>query len=87
MDMISLQGKTNFFEKRVSDYAKAGVHATAAQSEASAPAASSKSLYVGLVFSLFCPLLLTLFLSFLALLMKISKSARFCPMSVLFITF
>lgn len=23
--MISLQGKTNFFEKRVSDYAKAGV--------------------------------------------------------------
>ncbi|KAG8953632.1 Ribonucleotide-diphosphate reductase (RNR), small subunit [Tulasnella sp. 424] len=43
MDMISLQGKTNFFEKRVSDYAKAGVHATAAQSDASAPAASSKS--------------------------------------------
>lgn len=30
MDMISLQGKTNFFEKRVSDYAKAGVHASAA---------------------------------------------------------
>ncbi|KAI0921317.1 Ribonucleotide-diphosphate reductase (RNR), small subunit [Taiwanofungus camphoratus] len=25
MDMISLQGKTNFFEKRVSDYAKAGL--------------------------------------------------------------
>ena len=25
MDMISLQGKTNFFEKRVSEYAKAGV--------------------------------------------------------------
>lgn len=25
MDMISLQGKTNFFEKRVSNYAKAGV--------------------------------------------------------------
>jgi hypothetical protein len=23
--MISLQGKTNFFEKRVGDYAKAGV--------------------------------------------------------------
>lgn len=52
MDMISLQGKTNFFEKRVSDYAKAGVHATAAQSEASAPSAASKSLYVGLVFRL-----------------------------------
>jgi ribonucleotide reductase beta subunit family protein with ferritin-like domain len=27
MDMISLEGKTNFFEKRVSEYAKAGVHA------------------------------------------------------------
>jgi ribonucleoside-diphosphate reductase beta chain len=25
MDMISLEGKTNFFEKRVSDYRKAGV--------------------------------------------------------------
>jgi ribonucleoside-diphosphate reductase subunit M2 len=25
MDMISLAGKTNFFEKRVSDYQKAGV--------------------------------------------------------------
>ncbi|KAJ2451659.1 Ribonucleotide-diphosphate reductase (RNR), small subunit, partial [Coemansia sp. RSA 2337] len=25
MDMISMQGKTNFFEKRVSDYQKAGV--------------------------------------------------------------
>ncbi|GAA5930383.1 hypothetical protein JCM10213_001077 [Rhodosporidiobolus nylandii] len=25
MDMISMEGKTNFFEKRVSDYAKAGV--------------------------------------------------------------
>jgi ribonucleoside-diphosphate reductase beta chain len=25
MDMISLQGKTNFFEKRVSEYRKAGV--------------------------------------------------------------
>lgn len=24
MEMISLQGKTNFFEKRVSDYSKAG---------------------------------------------------------------
>lgn len=29
MEMISLQGKTNFFEKRVSDYAKAGVKHTA----------------------------------------------------------
>ena len=43
MDLISLQGKTNFFEKRVSDYAKAGVHATAAKAD-SAPAAASKSL-------------------------------------------
>ena len=25
MDMISLQGKTNFFEKRVSDYSKANL--------------------------------------------------------------
>jgi len=29
MDMISLEGKTNFFEKRVSDYRKAGVGAEA----------------------------------------------------------
>jgi len=28
MDMISLHGKTNFFEKRVSDYAKAGIKPT-----------------------------------------------------------
>lgn len=26
MDMISLQGKTNFFEKRVSEYMKSGVN-------------------------------------------------------------
>ncbi|VDC02553.1 unnamed protein product [Peniophora sp. CBMAI 1063] len=37
MDMISLQGKTNFFEKRVSDYSKAGV-----KSDNSAPTADSK---------------------------------------------
>ncbi|KAI0074652.1 ribonucleotide reductase small subunit [Panus rudis PR-1116 ss-1] len=37
MDMISLQGKTNFFEKRVSDYSKAGVNTSAqnAKSEVS----------------------------------------------------
>ena len=29
MDMISLQGKTNFFEKRVSDYSKANVNVSA----------------------------------------------------------
>ena len=28
MDMISLQGKTNFFEKRVSEYQKANVNST-----------------------------------------------------------
>jgi ribonucleoside-diphosphate reductase beta chain len=28
MEMISLQGKTNFFEKRVGDYQKAGVLGT-----------------------------------------------------------
>ena len=31
MDMISLQGKTNFFEKRVSEYAKSGVGVDAKQ--------------------------------------------------------
>ncbi|TFK76025.1 ribonucleotide reductase small subunit [Pluteus cervinus] len=42
MDMISLQGKTNFFEKRVSDYSKAGInHAT--PTETDAPTISSKS--------------------------------------------
>ena len=30
MEMISLQGKTNFFEKRVGDYQKAGVKLNAA---------------------------------------------------------
>jgi ribonucleoside-diphosphate reductase beta chain len=33
MEMISLQGKTNFFEKRVGDYQKAGVLATKAEQE------------------------------------------------------
>ncbi|KAL4074118.1 ribonucleotide reductase [Scleroderma yunnanense] len=33
MDMISLQGKTNFFEKRVSDYSKANVAHSTPQSE------------------------------------------------------
>jgi ribonucleotide reductase beta subunit family protein with ferritin-like domain len=28
MELISLQGKTNFFEQRVSDYQKAGVLST-----------------------------------------------------------
>ncbi|PFH51412.1 hypothetical protein AMATHDRAFT_59163 [Amanita thiersii Skay4041] len=34
MDMISLQGKTNFFEKRVSDYQKANVNHTNADTSA-----------------------------------------------------
>ncbi|KAG2754650.1 ribonucleotide reductase small subunit [Suillus brevipes Sb2] len=33
MDMISLQGKTNFFEKRVSDYSKANVNHTNAKTD------------------------------------------------------
>jgi ribonucleoside-diphosphate reductase beta chain len=33
MDMISLQGKTNFFEKRVAEYQKAGVMSTDADSQ------------------------------------------------------
>ena len=40
MAMISLQGKTNFFEKRVSDYSKAGVNASAAATKGEAPATS-----------------------------------------------
>ena len=43
MDMISLQGKTNFFEKRVSDYSKAGVNANT--TTAAAPT-NEKTLYV-----------------------------------------
>lgn len=35
MDMISLQGKTNFFEKRVGDYQKAGVKLVDGGQEAS----------------------------------------------------
>ena len=35
MDMISLQGKTNFFEKRVGDYQKAGVMGSAESNESS----------------------------------------------------
>jgi len=43
MDIISLQGKTNFFEKRVSDYSKAGVNHSGTSDNT---AQSSKSLYV-----------------------------------------
>jgi len=34
MEMISLQGKTNFFEKRVGEYQKAGVMAKTEQTSA-----------------------------------------------------
>ena len=34
MELISLQGKTNFFEKRVGEYQKAGVMASAGDGEA-----------------------------------------------------
>jgi hypothetical protein len=33
MEMISLQGKTNFFEKRVGEYQKSGVVKTGAGSD------------------------------------------------------
>ena len=43
MDMISLQGKTNFFEKRVSDYSKAGIStASTATTDGTSAAAPSK---------------------------------------------
>ena len=45
MDMISLQGKTNFFEKRVSEYSKAGVKTTSNPSATAAPS-NEKLLYV-----------------------------------------
>lgn len=48
MDMISLQGKTNFFEKRVSDYSKAGVNHSAALDGTAH--LSAKTLLVVLVF-------------------------------------
>jgi len=44
MDMISLQGKTNFFEKRVSEYSKAGVKTTStAPSSTTATPSNEKS--------------------------------------------
>ena len=35
MEMISMEGKTNFFEKRVSEYSKAGVNSNSSRSNAS----------------------------------------------------
>jgi len=44
MDLISLQGKTNFFERRVGDYQKAGVMArSAARARRSAPTAATST--------------------------------------------
>lgn len=37
MDMISLQGKTNFFEKRVSDYQKANVNVATTAEQSTQP--------------------------------------------------
>lgn len=42
MDMISLQGKTNFFEKRVSEYAKAHFHSALSYEGEHPPNASSQ---------------------------------------------
>jgi len=58
MDMISLQGKTNFFEKRVSDHSKAGVDHPGTSDNT---AQSSKSLYV--ILMPFLSMLLTFFLN------------------------
>jgi ribonucleoside-diphosphate reductase subunit M2 len=52
MDMISLQGKTNFFEKRVSDYSKAGVKTTSTDPSTN-PAPSNEKLLC--VFVMPCP--------------------------------
>src|ERR1700730_10622559 len=52
MDMISLQGKTNFFEKRVSDYAKAGINHTS-RSQSSSDGLN-KILSVCVQYSRFC---------------------------------
>ncbi|KAH8106115.1 ribonucleotide reductase small subunit [Cristinia sonorae] len=46
MDMISLQGKTNFFEKRVSDYSKAGINTSAKGASASEAPSNSRSFTV-----------------------------------------
>ena len=44
MDMISLEGKTNFFEKRVAEYQKSGVMASLASSERGKKAAAGTDL-------------------------------------------
>mmetsp|Transcript_15122 Transcript_15122/g.25207 ORF Transcript_15122/g.25207 Transcript_15122/m.25207 type:complete len:86 (-) Transcript_15122:292-549(-) len=44
MDMISLEGKTNFFEKRVAEYQKSGVMASLASSEGGKKTAAATEL-------------------------------------------
>ena len=44
MDMISLEGKTNFFEKRVAEYQKSGVMASLKSSEGGKKAAAGTDL-------------------------------------------
>ena len=46
MEMISLQGKSNFFEKRVSEYAKANVDHLNISRTTSTSSQGSKTLYV-----------------------------------------
>lgn len=45
MDMISLQGKTNFFEKRVSDYSKAGINTSVQNSKTETVSSKVLSVY------------------------------------------
>ena len=42
MDLISLQGKTNFFEKRVSEYAIANFHQSLSEDGGPTPAPSAE---------------------------------------------
>ena len=50
MDMISLQGKTNFFEKRVSDYSKAGINHTSSPQSSSDRLNRILSVFAGYLF-------------------------------------
>ena len=43
MDMISLQGKTNFFEKRVSDYRKANIKTDLVPAASATPVAAGQA--------------------------------------------
>lgn len=45
MDMISLQGKTNFFEKRVSDYSKANINHSSMSTNSEAASKKWQFLY------------------------------------------